>query len=136
MTGAKTCGTLLCMAQSARFALSLRVLTVLAMKPEEMLTSATIAGELGESAVMVRRTFLLLHKAGWIVQRKGPNGGAKLKATAKQIGLGDLFVAATGEWLSGEDKSVEPLLKKVRFAAVTAMNETSLAQVVKRARKS
>jgi DNA-binding IscR family transcriptional regulator len=124
------------MAQSARFALSLRVLVVLAAKPEEMLTSATIAEELGESAVMVRRTFLLLHKAGWIMQRKGPNGGARLKAAAKQIGLGDLFVAATGEWLSGEDKAVEPLLKKVRSAAVAAMNETSLAQVAKRMKKT
>ena len=101
-----------------------------------MLTSATIAEELGESAGMVRRTFLLLHKAGWIVQRKGPNGGAKLKAAAKQIGLGDLFVAATGDWLAGEDKAFEPLLKKVRSAAVAAMNETSLAQVTKRMKKT
>jgi DNA-binding IscR family transcriptional regulator len=123
------------MAQSARFALSLKVLTVLAAKPAEMLTSSAIAEELGESPVMVRRTFLLLHKAGWLMQRKGPNGGARLKASAKQIGLGDLFVAATGEWLSGEDKIIEPLLKKVRAAAIAAMNETSLAQVVKRAKK-
>ncbi len=100
-----------------------------------MLTSAAIAEELGESAVMVRRTFLLLHKAGWIMQRKGPNGGAQLKAAAKQIGMGDLFVAATGDWLSVDDKAVEPLLKKVRAAAVIAMNETTLAQVVKRAKR-
>jgi DNA-binding IscR family transcriptional regulator len=123
------------MAQSARFALSLKVLTVLAGKPAEMLTSTAIAEELGESAVMVRRTFLLLHKSGWIVQRKGPNGGAQLNAPAKQIGLGDLFVAVSGEWLTLGDKTVEPLLKKARAAAVLAMNETSLAQVVKRARK-
>ncbi|WP_263385295.1 RrF2 family transcriptional regulator [Granulicella arctica] len=123
------------MAQSARFALSLKVLTVLASEPDAMHTSATIAEELGESAVMVRRTFLLLHKAGWIMQRKGPNGGAQLKTSAKQIGIGDLFVAATGEWLSAEDKAVEPLLKKVRAAAVTAMNETTLAQAAKRMKK-
>jgi DNA-binding IscR family transcriptional regulator len=123
------------MAQSARFALSLRVLTVLAGKPGAMLTSAAIAEELDESAVMVRRTFLLLQKAGWIMQRKGPNGGAQLKTPAKQIGIGDLFVAATGDWLMGEDISVEPLLKKVRAAGVAAMNETSLAQVAKRMKK-
>ena len=61
-----------------------------------MLTSATIAEELGESAVMVRRMFLLLHKGGWIVQRKGPNGGAQLNIPAKQIGLGDLFAQCPG----------------------------------------
>jgi len=123
------------MAQSARFGLSLKVLTVLAGEPDAMHTSATIAEELGESAVMVRRTFLLLHKAGWIVQRKGPNGGAQLKISAKQIGLGDVFAAATGDWFSADDKVVEPLLKKVRSAAVSTMNETSLAQVVKRVKK-
>ncbi|NYF80202.1 RrF2 family transcriptional regulator [Granulicella arctica] len=123
------------MAQSGRFALSLKVLTVLAAKPAEMLTSAVIAEELGESAVMVRRMFLLLHKAGWIVQRKGPNGGAQLKVGAKQIGLGDVFEAATGDWLAGEDKSTETLLKKVRSAAIETMNETTVAQVLKRAKK-
>ncbi len=129
------CVSLLCMAQSGRFALSLRVLTVLAGRPGTMLTSAAIAELLGESAVMVRRTFLLLHKNGWIVQRKGPNGGAQLTVPAKQIGLGDVFSASTGEWLAAEDVSVEPLLKKVRGAAVAAMNETTLAQVAKRAKK-
>ena len=84
------------MAQSGRFQLSVKVLTVLAGAPEKMHTSAAIAEELKESAVMVRRAFLLLHKAGLIEQRKGPNGGAKLKVAAKQIGLGDVFVATEG----------------------------------------
>ena len=124
------------MAQSGRFALSLRVLTVLASQPGRMLTSATIAEELGESAVMVRRTFLLLHKAGWIVQRKGPNGGAALKVAAKQIGLGDIFAATIGDWLVGEEKATDPLLKKVRTSAIAAMNETTVAQVAKRMKRA
>ena len=44
-----------------------------------MHTSTAIAEELGESAVMVRRTFLLLQKSDLIMQRKGPSGGARLK---------------------------------------------------------
>lgn len=100
-----------------------------------MHTSAAIAEELSESAVMVRRTFLLLHKAGLIEQRKGPNGGAKLKVAAKQIGLGDVFVATENEWLTLDDKSVSSLMKKVRGDAVAAMNEHSLAGVVKRMKK-
>src|SRR5271163_440269 len=67
------------MAQSGRFQLSVRVLAVLASEPDAMHTSSAIAEALKESAVMVRRTFLLLQKAGLIVQRKGPHGGAKLK---------------------------------------------------------
>jgi DNA-binding IscR family transcriptional regulator len=124
------------MAQSGRFQLSVRVLTVLAEEPDAMHTSAAIADELKESAVMVRRTFLLLHKAGLIEQRKGPNGGAKLKIPAKQIGLGDVFVATENEWLTLDDKSVASLMKKVRGDAVAAMNEHSVAGVVKRMKKS
>lgn len=124
------------MAQNARFALSLRVLAVLAAEPEKMHTSAAIAAELKESAVMVRRTFLLLHKAGLIVQRKGPNGGAKLKRAPKQIGLGDIFQATAGDWFSVGDKALDGWLGKVRGDAVTAMNEHSLGGVVKRLAKT
>ena len=102
-----------------------------------MHTSAAIAEELGESAVMVRRTFLLLQKAGLISQRKGPSGGARLEVPAKQIGLGDLYIAAHEGWLSvGEDAAaLEPLLKRMRTSAIAAMNETTLAQAAKRLRK-
>ena len=129
------CGSFFYMAQSGRFQLSVRVLAVLASEPDAMHTSAAIAKTLKESAVMVRRTFLLLHKAGLIEQRKGPHGGARLKLTAKQIGLGDVFEASAGDWLSVDDKAVAGLMKKVRADAVTAMNEHSLSGVVKRLKK-
>jgi DNA-binding IscR family transcriptional regulator len=124
------------MAQSGRFQLSVRVLAVLASAPDTMHTSSAIAEELTESAVMVRRTFLLLQKAGLIEQKKGPHGGAKLKIPAKQIGLGDVFEATAGEWLSLENKAVGPLMKKVRGDALAAMNEHSLAGVVKRLKRA
>ncbi len=123
------------MAQSERFQLGLRVLAVLAEQPGAMQTSSNIADTLKESAVMVRRVFLLLHKAGLIEQRKGPNGGAKLKLSPKQIGLGDVFAATSGDWLTVEDKAVAGLMKKVRADAIEAMNEHSLAGVVKRLKK-
>jgi len=101
-----------------------------------MKTSSEIAEALKESAVMVRRTFLLLHKAGLIEQRKGPRGGARLKLAPKQIGLGDVFAATAGEWLVIEDKLVAGLMKKVRSDALDAMNEHSLANVLKRRNKA
>jgi DNA-binding IscR family transcriptional regulator len=130
------CGSFLCMAQSGRFQLGVRVLAVLASEAGAMHTSSAIAEALNESAVMVRRTFLLLHKAGLIEQKKGPHGGAKLKIAAKQIGLGDVFQATSGDWLNFEDKAVGALMKKVRGDAVAAMNEHSLAGVVKRLKKA
>ncbi len=123
------------MAQSGRFGLSVRVLGVLALQPEAMMTSAAIAEKLGTSPVMVRRVFGALSKAGLIVQRKGPSGGAKLKVVAREIGLGDVFAAAGGAWLEVEDAALDGLLKRVRGDAVEAMNETSVAAVAKRMRK-
>jgi DNA-binding IscR family transcriptional regulator len=84
---------------------------------------------------MVRRAFLLLQKGGLIEQKKGPNGGAKLKLAPKQIGLGEVFAATSGDWLGVDDKAVAGLMKKVRQDAVDAMNEHSLAGVVKRLKK-
>ena len=101
-----------------------------------MQTSAEIAKQLAESAVMVRRCFLLLHKKGLIEQRKGPNGGAKLKLPAKQIGIGDIYSASEGEWMVHDEPALAGLLKRVREDGVQAMNETTLAQVLKRIRKN
>jgi len=123
------------MAQSGRFGLSLKILTVLASEPAAMHTSAAIAEQLTESAVMVRRCFLLLQKQGLIEQRKGPNGGAKLKLPAKQIGLGDVYVATENDWLVLDDPAIAGLLKRVRAEGLEAMNETSLAQMLKRLKK-
>jgi DNA-binding IscR family transcriptional regulator len=123
------------MAQSGRFGLSLRILTVLASEPEAMHTSADIAAKLSESAVMVRRCFLLLHKKGLIEQRKGPHGGARLKLSPKQIGLGDVYVATEGDWLELDEPAISGLLRRVREDGIDAMNDTTLAQVLKRIRK-
>ncbi|WP_128914211.1 RrF2 family transcriptional regulator [Granulicella sibirica] len=124
------------MAESGQFRLGLRLLTVLAKGPGTMHTSAAIAEELGESPVVVRRMFLLLHKAGLIEQKKGPNGGAKLMIPAKQIGVGTVYGAVSKGWLVVGDASVDGVMKKVRAEAIAAMNETTLNQVVKKLRKA
>ena len=73
--------------------------------------------------------------SGLIEQRKGPHGGARLKLPAKQIGLGDVYLATEGDWLILGDPSISGLLKRVRAEGVLAMNETTLAQMIKRMRK-
>jgi DNA-binding IscR family transcriptional regulator len=124
------------MAQNGRFALSLKIMTALAAEPGAMRTSAAIAKDLNESAVMVRRCFLLLHSKGLIEQRKGPNGGAKLKLAAKQIGLGDIYLASEEKWLALNNPAIAGLLRRTREAAALAMNQTTLAQIVKRIQKN
>jgi DNA-binding IscR family transcriptional regulator len=124
------------MAQNARFGLSIRVLTLLAHTPDSMATSASIAESLNTSPVMVRRIFASLHHAGFIVQRKGPQGGAKLKVAPKSIGVGDVFAAVAELWPSVGEKGTDAALKRVREDAIAAMNETSIAALVKKMKKS
>jgi DNA-binding IscR family transcriptional regulator len=76
-----------------------------------------------------------LHKKGLVEQRKGPHGGARLKLAPKQIGLGDVYLATEGDWLVLTDPTIAGLLRRVREEGVLAMNETTLAQVLKRIRK-
>ncbi len=123
------------MAKNGQFALCIQVLVVLAAEPDRMQTSAVIAEALGSSAVMVRRVFLMLSRAGLIVQRKGPSGGARLKLQPKEIGLGEVYAATTGNWLDGRETVLEPLLRRAEARAVKAMNETTLSQVIKRLKK-
>jgi DNA-binding IscR family transcriptional regulator len=123
------------MAQSGRFSLSLRVLAYLATVPKAMHTSSEIAEELSESAVMIRRCFLLLEEGGMIEQRKGPNGGARLKTAAKEIGIGDVYLAAEGDWFVFENPSISKLLERARRDSVLAMNGTTLAKVLRRMAK-
>ena len=124
------------MAQNGRFALSLRVLAHLALAPASMHTSAEIAAALKTSPVMVRRVFPALHKAGFIVQRKGPQGGAQLHVSAKAVGFGDVFAATGGAWPSTGDKSADLLLQRARADAVAAMNDTTIAALIKKMKKA
>jgi DNA-binding IscR family transcriptional regulator len=127
------------MAQSGRFILSVRVLVLLARDPAAMVTSAAIAEQLGESAVMVRRLFPPLHKAGLIAQKKGPSGGARLLLAPKAIGLGDVYAAIEPDWFAaGPTESEKPLtaaFKKLRANTIQAMNETTIATIARKSKK-
>jgi DNA-binding IscR family transcriptional regulator len=59
-----------------------------------------------------------------------------LKLPAKQIGLGDIYLATEGDWLVLGDPAISGLLKRVRAEGVTAMNETTLAQMLKKVKKA
>ena len=124
------------MANSGRFGLSLRILAHLALAPERPHTSASIAQSLGTHPVMVRRLFVSLAKAGFLIQQKGPNGGARLKSSSRALGLGDIYAAVTEEWISTGDKAVDALGQRVRKDAIAAMNETTVATLVKKLKKS
>lgn len=124
------------MAHSGRFGLSLRILAHLALAPNAMHTSAAIAESLGTNPVTVRRLFSSLSRVGLLLQRKGPGGGARLKLAPKFIGLGDVYAAVTADWASSHEKAIDSLVKRARQDAIAAMNDTTVAALAKKLRKS
>lgn len=124
------------MAQSGRFGLALRILLTLADTQDSRQTSAAIADTLETSPVMVRRLFSTLHTAGFITQRKGPSGGARLKHSPKSIGLGDLYFAVEPGWMTTGDKTLDSSTAQARKEATAALNETTLAAVLRKSRKT
>jgi Rrf2 family protein len=75
---------------STRFTLALHILTLLASKPGEVLTSAYIAGSVNTDPAFVRRLMGTLRKAGWVSSRPGNRGGWELVANPQKLTLADV----------------------------------------------
>ena len=144
------CDSLLTMAQNYRFAMSIHLMTLLAAEPEKAHTSQSIAKSIHCNPVMVRRALLALHKAGLVQSRKGPGGGARLKKTAKQTTLAEIYHAVEPAALfhllpkppeaetgagHGVNAALGSVFKKANEALLDELAETSLSQLLKKARK-
>ncbi|TCV09903.1 BadM/Rrf2 family transcriptional regulator [Sphingobacterium alimentarium] len=76
---------------NTRFATSVHILTLLALKPEEWLSSEFIAGSININPVIVRKEIIFLSGAGLIQTKKGKDGGAKLNRPASLIYLSEIL---------------------------------------------
>lgn len=76
---------------NTRFATALHILTLLALKPEEWLSSEFIATSINVNAVIVRKELITLAASGLILTKKGKEGGAKLSRRANEIYLSEVF---------------------------------------------
>ena len=81
------------MSRSTRFPVAVHVLTLLAIKKDEYLSSEWIAKSVGTNAVVVRRVVGLLHEAGWVTSQSGSHGGTMLAVDAGTITLRDIYCA-------------------------------------------
>jgi DNA-binding IscR family transcriptional regulator len=112
------------MAYNGQFKRSLKILAAMAAAPDQMHTSADLAEKLSENAVVVRRSFVQLQRHGFIEQRRGPKGGARLMRDAKSIGLGDVYLVTV------DDPGIASTLRRTRKSAVLAMNEITLTEIL------
>ncbi len=81
------------MARSTRFPVAVHILTVLAAKEGEFVSSDFIARSVATNRVVVRRIISLLHAAKWVTSQAGIHGGAKLEVEPEQVNLLDVYRA-------------------------------------------
>jgi Rrf2 family protein len=79
--------------RNTRFAVALHILTLLAVKRDEALTSEFIAGSVQTNAVVIRRLLSRLREAGLVRAVQGPGGGFTLAGDANDVTLRDIYEA-------------------------------------------
>jgi Rrf2 family protein len=78
---------------NTQFAVAVHVLTMLGAKPDEVMSSETMAASVGSNAVHVRRVLGLLRGAGLVESRPGVHGGWTLRRPRGEITLADAWRA-------------------------------------------
>ena len=76
------------MAANCRFAFAVHILSVLALKENEGVTSDALAGSVNTNPVVIRRIVSALQQAGLVATAKGARGGVKLALSPENISLG------------------------------------------------
>jgi Rrf2 family protein len=81
------------MKSSCRFAMAVHVLTVLAYKDGDRVTSSLLASSVNTNPVVVRRLLLALQDARLVETRKGVGIGSRLSRSPARINLAQIFRA-------------------------------------------
>lgn len=130
---------------NTRFATAIHIMTLLAMFPEDWLSSEYIAGSIRVNAVVVRREISVLKDAGLLESKKGKEGGCRLAKNATEIHLSEIFAAIqNSEILGKKNHSPNPecavgkninqhlhgLFQDVNHAVLDLLHEKTLAEFV------
>jgi len=84
------------MSANSRFPVAVHVLTALAYRDGESLSSSRLAASVRTNPVVIRRLLLQLGKAGLIKTQVGKSGGVLLAKRPESITLLDVFRAVEG----------------------------------------
>ena len=87
------------MRKSTRFPAAVHIMTMLAARPDQYMSSEIIAGSLDTNRVVVRRLLAQLADAGLVSSQAGVFGGAKLELDPADITLLDIYEAVEPESL-------------------------------------
>ena len=81
------------MRASCRFAVAVQVLTILAYKEGEQVSSALLAASVNNNPVVIRRLLRALQAAGFIATSKGASAGSRLSLPPDRIDLANIYRA-------------------------------------------
>lgn len=95
------------MAANSRLAVAAHIVSVLASKRGEFVTSAHVAQSVNTNPVVIRRILAGLARAGIVASEKGKSGGSKLVKCPEEISLWDLSAALGEEHLFAVHKNPE-----------------------------
>ena len=84
------------MSGNSRFAVAVHVMTALAYRDGESLSSPMLAESVMTNPVVIRRLVARLHRAGLVEARAGKSGGVRLGRRPESITLLDVFRAVEG----------------------------------------
>lgn len=114
------------------------MLSVVALRPDELVTSEFIAGSVKTNPVVVRRLLGRLRRAGLVRIQPGARGGARLARPARRISLAEVYQAVEGgQLLSLHRRPPNPLCPVGRciggvLGGVFGEAEAALVGVLKR----
>ena len=90
---------------NTRFATLIHILTILAKSPGEWLSSDWIAGSIHINPVIVRKELGILQELGWVISKKGKEGGSMLDVSSCEISLADIYKAVKNANVLGKRNS-------------------------------
>jgi DNA-binding IscR family transcriptional regulator len=130
---------------NTRFATIIHILTLLAKSHDQWLSSDRIADSININPVIVRKELAVLHQLGWIVSKKGKEGGTMLQVASSKISMADVYNAVKNSNVLGKknictgskcpvgkeiNKELEKLFSETDQFVVNALKRKSLRAFV------
>lgn len=130
---------------NTRFATIIHILTLLAKNPDQWISSDWIAESININPVMVRKELLVMQKMGWIISKKGKEGGSKLHVSSCDISLADVYIGIKNTNVLGKkntcpdaqcpvgkeiNKELEKLFEETDQIVINSLKKISLKSFV------
>lgn len=113
---------------NTRFATLIHLLTLLAKNQGQWLSSDWMARSIGINPVIVRKELSALQEMGWVVSKKGKEGGSMLHVSSCEISLADIYKLVKNSNVLGRKNACEdsdcPVGKRINTALEGLFDET------------